>query len=87
MNEAESHIVKARENITFARYALTGGYTDEAGRSAYMAAFHAALAFIVACTGSHRKLIASREVNSRVSRAADYVSTASRFRFLGGHTN
>jgi uncharacterized protein (UPF0332 family) len=55
MNEAESHIVKARENITFARYALAGGYTDEAGRSAYMAAFHAALAFIVACTGKSPK--------------------------------
>lgn len=55
MSEAESHIVKARENIDFARYALAGEYTDEAGRSAYMAAFHAALAFIVARTGKSPK--------------------------------
>jgi uncharacterized protein (UPF0332 family) len=51
MNDSDSHIVKARESLTFARYALAGEYTEEAGRSAYMAAYHAALAFIVARTG------------------------------------
>jgi uncharacterized protein (UPF0332 family) len=48
MSDAEAHIVKARESLKFARYALAGEYTEEAGRSAYMAAYHAAVAFIVA---------------------------------------
>jgi uncharacterized protein (UPF0332 family) len=47
VTEAESQIAKARENIGFARYALAGDYPDEAGRAAYMAAFHAAMALIV----------------------------------------
>jgi uncharacterized protein (UPF0332 family) len=55
MSEAESHLVKARENIAFARYALAGDYTDEAGRSAYMPAYHAALAFIIARTSKSPK--------------------------------
>lgn len=55
MSQADSLIVKARENIAFARYALAGEYTDEAGRSAYMAAYHAALAFIFARTGKSPK--------------------------------
>jgi uncharacterized protein (UPF0332 family) len=55
VNEAKGHILKARENIGFARYALAGEYTDEAGRGAYMAAFHAALAFVVARTGKSPK--------------------------------
>ena len=55
MNDAAPHIVKAREILGFARYALAGAYTEEAGRSAYMAAYHAALAFIVARTGKSPK--------------------------------
>ena len=55
MSETESHLVKAHENIRFARYALAGEYADEAGRSAYMAAYHAALAFIVTRTGKSPK--------------------------------
>jgi uncharacterized protein (UPF0332 family) len=51
VTEAEGHLVKARENIRFARYALQGDYAEEAGRAAYMAAFHAAVALIVARTG------------------------------------
>jgi uncharacterized protein (UPF0332 family) len=51
MTETEGHLVKARENIGFARYALAGNYAEEAGRGAYMAAFHAASAFILARTG------------------------------------
>jgi uncharacterized protein (UPF0332 family) len=47
----QAHIVKARENLEFARNALAGEYAEEAGRSAYMAAFHAALAFIAFRTG------------------------------------
>lgn len=55
MSDAARHIVKARESLGFARYALAGEYTEEAGRSAYMAAYHAALAFIVARTGRSPK--------------------------------
>jgi uncharacterized protein (UPF0332 family) len=51
MSDAAAQIVKARESLEFARYALAGEYTEEAGRAAYMAAFHAALAFIAARTG------------------------------------
>jgi uncharacterized protein (UPF0332 family) len=60
MSDAEPHIVKTRESLKFARYALAGEYTEEAGRSAYMAAYHAALAFIVArtsdCYGGMRRV-------------------------------
>jgi uncharacterized protein (UPF0332 family) len=55
VSDAERHIVKARESLEFARYALTGDYTEEAGRSAYMAAYHAALAFIAERTGKSPK--------------------------------
>jgi uncharacterized protein (UPF0332 family) len=34
---------------------LAGGFADQAGRDAYMAAFHAALAFIVSRTGKEPK--------------------------------
>jgi uncharacterized protein (UPF0332 family) len=55
VTDADSHIVKARESLEFARYALAGEYTEEAGRSAYMAAYHAALAFISARSGKSPK--------------------------------
>jgi uncharacterized protein (UPF0332 family) len=55
VSDAEGHIVKARESLEFAKYALAGEYTDEAGRGAYMAAYHAALAFISARTGKSPK--------------------------------
>jgi uncharacterized protein (UPF0332 family) len=55
MSYAEPYIIKARESLAFARYALAGQYTEEAGRSAYMAAYHAAMAFIVARTGKSPK--------------------------------
>jgi uncharacterized protein (UPF0332 family) len=51
VSDAEGHLAKARQSIEFARYALAGGFADEAGRSAYMAAFHAVHAFIAARTG------------------------------------
>ena len=55
MSDAGSLITKARENLAFARYALAGGYTQEAGRSAYMAAYHGALAFIAVRSGKSPK--------------------------------
>jgi hypothetical protein len=55
VNDAARHIVKARESLGFARYALIGAYPEEAGRSAYMAASHAPLAVFVARTGKSPK--------------------------------
>ena len=50
MSVPADHLAKARASIEFARYALAGGYSDEAGRTAYMATYHAAMAFIFART-------------------------------------
>lgn len=55
MSDAERHILKARENLESARYALPGDHTEEAGRSAYMAAYRAALAFTGARDGKSPK--------------------------------
>ena len=55
MTDAGAHTVKAREHLEFAHYALASEYAGEAGRSAYMAAFHTALAFIAARSGKSRK--------------------------------
>ena len=55
MIDPAPQIVKARETLVFARYALAGDFTEEAGRSAYMAAYHAAPAFIAARTGKTPK--------------------------------
>jgi hypothetical protein len=41
VSEAASHPTKVRDTIGFARYALAGEYMDEAGRNAYMTAYHA----------------------------------------------
>ena len=55
MSHADPHILKAREALVFASFAMAGGYPEEAGGSAYMAAYHAALAFIAARTGKSPK--------------------------------
>ena len=55
MREPHDHIDKARQLLTVARYLLAGGFPDEAGRDAYLAAFHAAQAFIVQQTGKEPK--------------------------------
>jgi uncharacterized protein (UPF0332 family) len=55
MTGAEGHLAKARESITFARHALAGNCTEEAGRSAWMAAFRATIVFFVAPTGKAPK--------------------------------
>jgi uncharacterized protein (UPF0332 family) len=55
VSDAAAHLVKAREAIRFAPYALDGDYAEEAGRSAYMAAYHAAQSLIVARTGKSPK--------------------------------
>jgi len=52
---AQDHIGKARALLEQARYLLAGDFIDGAGRDAYMASFHAALAFIVQQTGKEPK--------------------------------
>lgn len=44
--EAERYLAKARQSIEHARMMLAVGLTDEAGRAAYQAGFHAAQALI-----------------------------------------
>ena len=76
MSDAERHLAKARENLKFARYALTGGYTEEGGRSVYMAAHHAAMALIGARTGKSPKTHSA--VRSEFARLARDESSISR---------
>ncbi len=45
----------ARASLAAGEYLLTGGFDAEAGRAAYMAAFHAAQAFIFSRTGRSPK--------------------------------
>jgi uncharacterized protein (UPF0332 family) len=49
--EAAAHLDKARRSLANARTMLDVNLTDEAGRAAYLAAFHAAQAFIFERTG------------------------------------
>jgi uncharacterized protein (UPF0332 family) len=44
--EAQLHLTKARQSLAKAHAMLTIDQTDEAGRSAYLAAFHAAQALV-----------------------------------------
>lgn len=54
--EADGHLRKAREELAKARAPLQHlGYGDEAGRLAYLAAFHAAQALIVERTSRTAK--------------------------------
>ncbi len=49
--EADQHLAKARQSVAKARGMLGIGLADEAGRAAYLAAFHAAQALIFERTG------------------------------------
>jgi uncharacterized protein (UPF0332 family) len=53
--EALGHLDKARNSLAKASGMIDIGYCDEAGRCAYLAAFHAALAFIFEQTGKAPK--------------------------------
>ncbi len=55
MKDAASHVEKARKSLASGHYLLTGGYAEAAGRDAYLVAFHAAQAFIMARTGKQPK--------------------------------
>ena len=49
--EAAGHLDKARQLLTHARAILAAGIAEDAGRDAYLAAFHAAQALICERTG------------------------------------
>ena len=49
------HVEKARRILASGHHLLRGDFTAQAGRDAYLAAFHAALAFIVARSGKEPK--------------------------------
>ena len=68
MSDAQPHLARARASLEFARFALSAGFTEEAGRGAYMAAFHAAMAFIAHRTGKTPKT--HRGVRSEFARLA-----------------
>lgn len=47
MRDAVAQLHKAEQDPEAGRHLLAGGFTDAAGRGAYMAAFHAALALTI----------------------------------------
>lgn len=53
--EAEAHLDKARQCLTNARTILAAGVGEDAGRNAYLGAFHAAQALISERTGRDAK--------------------------------
>jgi len=53
--EAKGHLDKARQCLTRARTILAAGVGEDAGRNAYLAAFHAAQALIAERTGMDAK--------------------------------
>ena len=53
--EAKEHLDKARHSLTRARTILAAGVGEDAGRNAYLAAFHAAQALIAERTGKDAK--------------------------------
>ena len=55
MTGADEHLAYARAALEQGRYLLAGRFLNGAGRDAYMAAFHAALAIIVDRTGKEPK--------------------------------
>ncbi len=80
--EAGLHLAKARQDLAKATATLGIGLADEAGRLAYLAAFHAAQAFIFERTG--RTPMTHHGVRSRfgaLARAEPGVDIALR-RFL-----
>jgi uncharacterized protein (UPF0332 family) len=51
----QRHIDKARRTLASGSLLLSGHFTEQAGRDAYIAAFHAAQAFTVSRTGKEPK--------------------------------
>lgn len=61
-SETALHLAKARKCLANARASLGFGLTEDAGRSAYLTAYHAARAFVFERTG---KLAKTHEVVQR----------------------
>ena len=68
MPEARLYLEKARQCLSNARSTLNIGLSNDAGRNAYLAAFHAAQAFIFVRTGKVAKTHSG--VRSEFSRLA-----------------
>ena len=51
MTDPPRHIAKAERSLATGEYLFGGGFAEAAGREAYLAALHAALALIVSRTG------------------------------------
>jgi uncharacterized protein (UPF0332 family) len=49
------HLEKARRLVASGRYSLAGEFGDAAGREAYLAGYHTALAYILTRTGKEPK--------------------------------
>jgi len=74
-NDPAPHITKARDSLRFARYALAGNYIEQAGCSAYMAAYHAAKALIAARSGKSPKTHSGpRSEFARIAREEPRIS-------------
>ncbi len=83
MTVGDTHLEKARTSLAFARFTLGGGYAEEAGRGAYMAAFHAAMAFIEARTGKHPKTHKGVRIEFTALAKNEAEITADQIRVLG----
>jgi uncharacterized protein (UPF0332 family) len=64
--EAEEHLAKARQCLSRARTILAAEIGEDAGRNAYLAAFHAAQALITERTGKDAKT--HRSVHTQFAR-------------------
>lgn len=77
MSQPRDHISKARESLGAGRHLLCGGFTNPAGREAYMAAFHAALAIIQSRTGRQPKTHNGTHTEfARLSRSQPSIQTS-----------
>jgi len=87
VSDADFHIVRARESVEFARYALAGDYTEEAGRSAYMAAYQGLWHSSARVPDNLPGPIAARAASLRASHGGSPASALNRYRFSAGATN
>jgi uncharacterized protein (UPF0332 family) len=65
--EAVAYLTKARQSLNEARIVLANDLAEAAGRAAYLAAFHAAQAYIFDITGKAAKTHTGLRPNFRVS--------------------
>lgn len=77
MRTPAEHVLKARSLLAEADFLLSGGFLPGAGRDAYLAAFHAALAHIVAQTAREPKTHrGTRSEFARITQGDDRFSFA-----------